>query len=229
MARQITDALLQQLREFDSPTISNAIELLSLRDVTEGFSSMELRCAFPDLKPMVGYAVTCTADSTSPGQRKPDRGLNELFDHIIAAEKPIVVIIQNCGPNIARSCFIGDMIAVAYQKLGCVGAVTDGGHRDLSGVRKKAPGFQLFSRGAVVSHGSATFVDVGIPVTVGGLTVNPGDLLHGDESGLVTVPINSIESVLQKARLVQDAENEWVKYTQSASFKMEEFRERFLH
>src|SRR5689334_14088272 len=128
MGESVSPQIAQKLQSFDSPTISNAIEGLNLRDRIEGYASMELRCMFPDLKPMVGHAVTCTADSTSPG-RRDSNALIALFEAIKAMPKPVIVVAQNCGPDRLRSCFTGDMAATAYQRLGAVGIVTDGGIR----------------------------------------------------------------------------------------------------
>jgi len=218
-------SLIQQLKCFDSPTISNSVEALNIRDRTEGYASMDVRCLFPELKPMVGHAVTCKADSTSLGLRRSN-GLSELFDAIVAMPKPVVIVIQNCGPDRLRSCFVGDMVALAYQKLGAVGVATDGGIRDLSGIRRRAPGFQVFAAGAVVSHGNAAFVEVGKPVKIGGLPIEAGDLLHGDESGLVNVPIQWVETILKEAALVQKTEEEWIDFASSKSCSLEGLKQR---
>lgn len=225
MSESLSQHLLDQLRSFDSPTVSNAIEALEMRDRTQGYASMELCCQLPELKPMVGYAVTCTADSTSPGV--PQRNnWNELFDLIASRPKPAVVVIQTCGPDRLRSCFVGDMSAVAYQKLGAVGLATDGGFRDLSGIRRGAPGFQLFSPGAVVSHGNARIIEIDIPVLLAGLTIQPGDLLHGDESGLLNVPKLFVQAIVEKAELVRKTEQEWADYARSDSFNFEGMKQR---
>jgi 4-hydroxy-4-methyl-2-oxoglutarate aldolase len=224
----VPEQLLDRLRDFDSPNISNAIELLAVRDRTEGFASLELRCLFPELKPMVGYAVTCTADSTSPGEPRPSQ-LNHLLDAIAAQQNPVVVVVQNCGPDRLRTCYIGDMAALFFDRLGAVGAVTDGGIRDLSGIKVRVPGFQVFSPGAVVSHGNSAITDVGIPVTVAGLLIKPGDLLHGDESGLLSVPNDLLAPIVEKAEQVRKTEQEWVDYVRCSSFNLDELKRRFIH
>jgi 4-hydroxy-4-methyl-2-oxoglutarate aldolase len=219
---------LARLRNLDSPTVSNGIDSLNIRDHTQGYTSAELLCQFPDLNPMVGYAVTCTADSTTRGTERPNR-LDQLIDAIRAAPPPAVVVIQNCGPDKPRSCFVGDMATMFFQRLGAVGAVTDGGVRDLRGIRERSPGFQVFSTGKVVSHGTAGIVEVGIPVKITGLDISPGDLLHGDESGLLTVPSEQIESILEKAELVRKKEQEWADFMRSPSFNLAEMKRRFTH
>ena len=98
------------------------------------------------------------------------------------------------------------MIFAVYQKLGAAGVITDGGIRDITGIRHQAKGFQVFAKGAVVSHGSSIKVDVNIPVSVGGLEIKPGDLLHGDESGFLKIPIEIAYSVIKQAEKVKETE-----------------------
>jgi hypothetical protein len=71
MPETIPPDLLAALAEFDSPTVSNAVELFDTRDHVDGFASLELRCLTPGQRPTVGYAVTATADTTRPPQVAP--------------------------------------------------------------------------------------------------------------------------------------------------------------
>ena len=99
--------------------------------------------------------------------------------------------------------------------------------RDLDGIRGRAPGFQVFSPGAVVSHGTGVKIEVGVPVTVGGLEVHPGDLLHADASGVVNVPLEIAESVARRAAEVIEEEAEVFNYLVRASASLEGIRRRF--
>ena len=222
MGNSVSAEIIQALRQFDSPTVSNAIEAFQVRDLTEGYMSMELRCQFPDLKPMVGYAVTCTMDSTTPGPKRKGK-LLEFLDLLAAAPKPAVVVAQNIGPHPLRSCFSGDLICSVYQALGAVGLILNAGIRDSTGIQSHAPGFQVFATGAVVSHGNVVKLDIDIPVTVGGLEIQPGDLLHGDESGLVKVPLDIAESVVEQARKVRETEAQ-VFERMSSSMSLDEIK-----
>ncbi len=212
------------LKGFDSPTVANAIETFNVRDWTEGYASGELNCHYPELPPMVGYAVTCTADSTTPGPKR-QTNLHGVFDAIVASPKPVIVVVQNVGPDVERSCFLGDMVCAACQRLGATGIVTDGGLRDRSGIRQRAPGFQLFSTGIVVSHGTSIYIDVNIPVSISGLDVEPGDLLHGDESGLVKVPLEIADEVPAKSQQVIEREQRLFKLLASESVTPEAIKE----
>jgi len=219
---------LRSLQKFDSPTISNAIEAFRLRGLTEGFTSKELSSCFPELAPTVGYAVTCIADSTSPEPTAPNR-LAALLEVVAKAPKPSIVVIQHKGPDRTRSCFVGDVLCSCFQKLGAVGVATDGGVRDLKGIQRRVRGFQVFAAGTVVSHGTATILEVGVPVSICGLTVYPGDLLHGDDSGLLSIPLSIADRVADQARLVQEKEQEFMRFLNSDSFSLEEMKTRLGH
>lgn len=217
---------LESLRRIDSPTIANAIEAFKLRDPTVGYASMELRCMFPDLPPVVGYAVTCTADSVTPGVNLPSE--DEALDKAIRdAPKPAIVVIQDIGPNRLRSCHAGDVMASLCQSLGAVALVTDGGVRDLKGVRERVPSFQIFAAGEVVAHGIPRIVAVGVTVSIFGMTVLPGDLLHGDANGLTSVPLSIADKVPEEAERVWQREREIVAYLQGPHFTLEGMFERF--
>ena len=226
MSDTVSPAVLEALRGFDSPTVSNAIEAFGVRDLTEGYASLELRCQFPNLEPMVGYAVTCVAESTRPGPKRPS-GLHELFDLLVEAPKPAIVVIAHVDSDRPRSCVGGDMIFSAYWRLGVVGVVTDGGVRDLPGVRERTPQLQVFSPGTVVSHGSMSRIGIGAPVEVCGLTIKPGDLLHGDQTGLVTVPADIAERAVARAHEVRAEEREMFRFLDGPDVSPASLKEHF--
>jgi len=216
---------LRALADIDSPTVSNAIEAFEVRDATRGYASMDLHCMYPDLGPMVGYAVTCTADTTSPAPRRPTVE-SELFEVVQSSPKPAIVVIKDISPHSARSCHAGDVLCSIFQRLGAVGLVTDGGIRDVSAIRERVPRFQVFAGGLVVSHGIPTFVEIGVTVSICGLIVQPGDLLHGDENGLLSIPPEISACVAEQARVVSDRERELLDLVRSDAFSLEELKSR---
>lgn len=190
------------LARFDSPTVSNAIEALGIRDRTDGYASAEIRCAYPELPPMVGFAITCTADTTTGGPLRPTR-LFDLLDAIDAADYPVVVVCQYVGSDRIRGLFAGDMAASMYHRLGAVGLVTDAANRDLSTIQVRAPGFQVFGIGSVSSHGNGSINDVQVPIVVGGLRVRPGDLILGDVNGVISIPVAAGSAIVDQAERVR--------------------------
>jgi 4-hydroxy-4-methyl-2-oxoglutarate aldolase len=183
------------LEQVDSPTVANAIEGLGVRDSTEGYADLRLRCLVQQSKPMVGYAVTFTVDSTTPGLTADRSLLTDLLAAVEASPKPCVVVCQEAGPVGERGCHMGDVIGTRIAQAGAVGVVSGSGIRDLAGIREV--GLTAFALGTVAGRGSYTITSVGEPVEVAGMRVQPGDLLHGDADGLVNVPTGAPGALLE--------------------------------
>ncbi|OGC01574.1 MAG: hypothetical protein A3G35_11110 [candidate division NC10 bacterium RIFCSPLOWO2_12_FULL_66_18] len=217
---------LEELRSVDSPTVANAIEAFKVRDDTQGFMGMDIRCLTPEFGVMVGYAVTATADSMTPGRARDRKGHMRLFDAIAAAPKPAILVVQDVGPKRTHACFLGDVIASISHRLGAIGIVTDGGVRDLDGVRPL--GFHIFAAGLVVAHGTFNIIDVGIPIEVSGTRVQPGDMIHGDSSGVTTVPLEIADKVYEQCQKVREREIGLRDYAHNRKFTLEGLRAKLL-
>jgi 4-hydroxy-4-methyl-2-oxoglutarate aldolase len=179
---------------------------------------------------MAGYAVTCTADSTTESRRDA-RGLLPLWDAVEAAPKPVVIVIKDIGPERHRSCHMGEVMATTARALGAVGCVSDGGLRDVVEVRALG-GFQYFCPGFVVSHGNPVICEVNVPVTLEGLTLEPGDLVHGDVNGVLVIPGEIADRVAEQAERVRAAERLVLDFVRSPGLTVEKlraFQEKFRH
>ncbi len=222
--------ILARLQTIDSPTLSNAIERYQMRPRTSGYAGYDVRCVYPELGSMVGYAVTCTADSTSEEPKRP-RGLLPLWEALDNAPKPSVLVIRDIGSDRMRSCHLGEVMATTAKALGAVGCVTDGGLRDIAEIREMG-GFQLFCSGFTVSHGNPVICEVNVPVELSGLPIKPGDLLHGDINGLLTVPEAVRDSILEEVAAVREAERELLELGRSPDFSLQALKDlqsRFRH
>jgi 4-hydroxy-4-methyl-2-oxoglutarate aldolase len=206
---------LSALRRIDSPTISNAIETFNVRPRVAGYVGYDIRCIFPELPPTVGYAVTCTVDSTTEGRQ--GIGFNRLYELLAAAPKPAIVVMQDVGPDRLHSCHAGEVMSTTMKRLGAVGILTDGGLRDAKEVRALG-GFQYFCAGLVVSHGNPICVSVGEEVTISGMRVRPGDLLHGDINGVVHIPDEVAAQVAEAAYRVWEREEETMRRINGPDF-----------
>ena len=216
------------LKGWDSPTVSNAVELLQKRDRTTGFASSEVRCLYPELPPMVGYAVTCTIDSSTPGGQRASK-IGDLIDLLARAPQPSVVVAQHKGPDRMRSCFVGDLSATLYHHLGAVGVVSDTPSRDVAMIQERVPGFQVFGPGTVASHGNGAVLEVDVPVVIGGLQVEPGDLLHGDLNGLLSIPAEATPDILAMCEEVRRAEQSIFELLALEPLPVSELKTRFTH
>jgi 4-hydroxy-4-methyl-2-oxoglutarate aldolase len=226
MAMQLSAEQFEELRSMDSPTVCNAIEAFKVRDDTQGYMGMDVSCLTPEFGVMVGYAVTATADSMTPGRPRNPQGYMRLFEAVAASPRPSVLVIQDVGPKRTHGCFLGDVIASLSSRLGAIGIVTDGGVRDLDGVRQL--GFHVFAAGLVVAHGTFNIIDVGVPVELSGVRVQPGDLIHGDASGVTTVPLEVADKVYEQGMKVRERELDLRDYAHSREFTLEGLRAKLL-
>jgi 4-hydroxy-4-methyl-2-oxoglutarate aldolase len=219
----LTPEQLAALAAIDSPTVANAIERFQVRRRIDGYADRDLRCAFPGLGTTVGYAVTCTADSTTEG-RADGAGLIGLWAALEAAPKPAVLVIKDVGPDRRKGCHMGEIMATTAKALGAVGCVSDGGLRDVREVEALG-GFQYFCPGFVVSHGQPVILDVDVPVEIHGLPITPGTLLHGDVNGLLVVPDAIAGQVAAACDAVRAEERALLDLITAPGFTVEKLRQ----
>jgi len=214
---------LESLRRWPTCAISNGIELFNIRPRNEGFMLPEIKCVFPELGPMIGYAVTAVISADSPEGRRIQP--QDWWELILKVPEPRVVVIHDIDRPVVGS-FWGEVNANIHRALGCVGTVTDGSVRDLDEVREA--GFHFFSSCVSVSHAYVHLVEVGIPVKVGGVVVKPGDLIMGDKHGVISIPLEIARDVPKAAQLVEDWERPVINFCKSKDFTMEGLKERYL-
>jgi regulator of RNase E activity RraA len=203
---------LDALRRFPTPTVANALERLG---VFTGYTDGRVRCLFPELGVTVGYAVTATIRS----HRLPDRprfpSRKPYWDQVLAAPGPKIAVHQDLDRPPAGA-YWGECNANIHTALGCVAAVVDGAVRDLEEVR--ALGFPLFAAEVTVSHAFTHLDGWGEPVTVFGMRVCPGDLLHADRHGAVVIPAPLAPRVADACRAVEEYERPVIRLCRSGEF-----------
>ena len=177
--------LLEKLRQYDTATICNVIEMFEVRPRNRGFMGKRVKAGFPELPPMVGFASTATCRTfTEP----PDRQLPIVPDLVSRWDEldgSPVVVMQNLDSNGAAAIF-GDVLCNSFAAFGAAGLVTDGQGRDFAGI---APlNFPVFCDGIVCAHGYMHLLTLHEAVQVGGIVVQPNTLLHGDANGVTTIP-----------------------------------------
>lgn len=220
---ELTNEDLEALRKLSTPTVANAVERFDVRPRNHGYMSPEIRCLFPDLGVMVGYAVTMRFAAEQPATRPASR--YESWKYILETPAPRVVVLQDMDVPAGAGAFFGEVMSTIHQRLGCVGAVTNGHVRDLDEVR--ALGFQFFAGGVCVSHAYVHLLDFGTPVNVGGLVVRTGDLIHADKHGVMSVPKEHAHEVPQAAAKVFEREQHIMEHCKASDFSLEELKRRY--
>ncbi|HIE51781.1 MAG TPA: RraA family protein [Armatimonadetes bacterium] len=219
MTEPLTPEELAALRQFDTPTVSNAIETFNLRPRNEGFMSPEIRCLFPELGVMLGYACTAKIVAERPPEEGTAVSREEYWRHVLTVPAPRVVVVQDLDDPPAIGSLWGEVNANIHRALGCVGCVTNGGVRDLDEVRQL--GFHFFAAAPIVSHAYVHLVEFGTPVKVGGVWVKPGDLLHADQHGVLLIPLEIARDLPEACCAVQERERPLIELCQSPGFTLE--------
>lgn len=185
-AAGLTPAQLAELAKYDSPTICNAVELWNIIPRNEGYMDQTIKACFPKMPPMVGYALTSTFRSMKPPRAGDSySSIGAQLDAMAAIPGPPVIVFQDLDQPCASATF-GEVMCSTYKRFGAKGIVTSGTGRDLDQV--EALDFPAFTNGAIAAHGYCHTISINVPVTVGGMTIYPGDLLHGDLNGITTIP-----------------------------------------
>jgi RraA family protein len=152
------------------------------------------------LRPMHGGGVM--AGSALTVKTRP--GDNLLVHKAIDIAAPGDVIVVDAGGDLTNA-IIGEIMASHAMARGVAGIVIDGAIRDAAAIR--AGRFPVFAAG--VTH-RGPYKDgpgeINVPVALDGMVIRPGDLVLGDEDGLVAVPYDDVETVYAAARTKQAAE-----------------------
>lgn len=215
--------LIEALKHLDSCTVANAIETFEVRLRNEGFADSRVRALFDDRPPVVGRAATIRVRSSTPppvGHNYVDR--TDWWSHLLSVPAPRILVVQDIDERPGLGALVGEVHANVLAALGCVAYATNGAVRDLSGIRRT--GLQIFAGSVAVSHAFVHIVDVGEPAEIGGLVVRPGDILHGDCHGLLSIPETIVHDVPPVACRMRAREHQVIELCRSPQFSIERLR-----
>ena len=160
----------------------------------------------PAIGPTVGVAVTCELDSSTPGGKGDMDGYWRQVERIADIGDPAIWVVRTVGSRPDHECVMGDGMAKTLRAAGCLGAVTNGGVRDVAGCL--SAGFALYCTGTTIHHGPYRFRKFDEPVELGGITVKPGDVLHANQEGVIRIPAGCLEELPEAATRMRAAEHE---------------------
>lgn len=224
MEDRLTVEQLQAIGRLDTCTTSNVIETFNLRLRNEGFADSSIRCVFPHLPPMIGYAVTGRISCSGPpptGHTYFDR--TDWWNYLLTIPAPRVIAIQDVDSKPGLGAFVGEVHASILGALGCVGVVTNGAVRDLGAV--EPTGFHFFAGSVAVSHAYVHMIELGGTIDLGGLEIRPGDLLQGDRHGIINIPKEIAAEIPSTAARMLDQERKVIDLCRSPDFSLEKLRQ----
>jgi regulator of RNase E activity RraA len=213
----ITKETLAKLAKFDTPSICNFIELFDVRPRNRGYMDARIKCNFPELPPIVGFACTAGFRSDAPPAGGDAYGsIGAQLEQFAKLPGPAMVVFEDLDDPPVAAVF-GEVMCSSYQGFGSAGLITNGAGRDLEQVR--ALKYQVFTGSTICSHGYCHMLHLGLPVRVGGLMVNQGDLLHGDANGVTNIPIEIASEVADIGAEFLAGEEIVMKYVKSPGEK----------
>lgn len=214
---------LKALASLSTPAVCNAIETFNIRLRNEGYMDGSIQSRTPGLPPMVGYAVTVRMRTDKPpvkGFSYPQR--HDWWDSILALPEPRVIVIEDMDDLKGAGSVAGEVHAAIFKAFGCTGIITNGAVRDLSELALM--GMHAFSGSVVPSHAYAHIADIGMPVEVGNMRVENGDLLHGDRHGIVKIPSAVAGYIHTEAVRILERERIVTGFCGSPDFSVEKLR-----
>jgi len=207
--------IMEQLKEIDTPTITNVIATYPGNQETclgayhpwrgKWYTDQSLKCVYPELGRRVGYAVTCTYGPVDPAYKR--LGIADLLRAIGRSPKPVILVVKQDMPGeIKDICgLMGGNMLTSFKAAGAVGVISDGPSRDIDEIRPM--GIQMMLTGSVAGHGDFALQQVGGAVEVGRMAVSTGDIIHMDENGAVKFPRELLPEIPERARKILDKES----------------------
>ncbi|SMP16172.1 RraA family protein [Shimia sagamensis] len=197
----MNDTLLKLLQSVDTPTVCNAIEVAQGQRGFDQFTRGTMLCSDPHGGAIVGYARTAKIAALAPPTEAPDvikARRMDYYKHMSEGPSSRVAVIEDVDFPNAIGAFWGEINTTVHKGLGVSGALTNGVMRDLGDL---PDGFPVVAGSIGPSHGFVHVREIGTPVTVFGLKVSVGDLIHSDRHGAVVIPpdvISALEHAIKK-------------------------------
>jgi len=219
--KKIKNKIFEILNQLDTPTICNALEVVIPERRTRGFNVRPFFCAHPELSSIVGYARTARIRSTHKPEKPSD--YDGYYKYISENNNlPTIVVIQDIDEIVGYGAFWGEVNTNIHYGLGCLGVITNGSIRDIPDSQEN---FQMLAGMVNPSHAWAHVIDWGNPVSIHGLDVEDGNLIHADMHGAVVIPSKSVEQVIYESKRIIKKEKILIQATQKKGFNMDKLRE----
>ena len=218
-----TLADLEVLKQWDTPTICNGLEVIVPERRSIGFTVEQMVAADRKLPPIVGLARTGMIRAREkPRGHVTDR--MDWYDYVAVKQHgdlPTIAILQDLDAKEGYGAFWGEVQTTVHKALGCIGCVTNGSFRDLDML---APGFQIVGGRVGPSHSWVHTVDYGKPVDVFGMAVVHDDVIHADFHGAVVIPADCVKRLPDAIDLVSRREKVILDLCKEPGFSLETLR-----
>ena len=224
MADELDSDLLKLLQSVDTPTVCNAIEVAHGGRGFSQFTRGTMICSDPESGAMVGFAKTAKIAALEPPKENNDiikeRRMN-YYRYMSEIDGPAIVVIEDVDYPECIGAYWGEINTKVHKGFGLSGVLTNGVVRDLGDL---AEDFPVVAGSIGPSHGFVHVREIDTPVSVFGIQVLPGDLVHADRHGAVVIPKevipilkDAIHKLFASERLILDP-------TEKTEFSFDDFK-----
>lgn len=212
---------LEVLRQWDTPTICNGLEIVCPERRAIGFTVEPLVAADRKLPPIVGLARTGLIRAKEP-PCGPIPSRESWYEYVAATDLPTIAVLQDIDGRPGFGAFWGEVQSTVHKGLGVLGCVTNGSFRDLDML---APGFQILGGRIGPSHAWVHMVEMNCQVNIFGMLCGPDDVIHADYHGAVVVPAEAVRKLPAAIDLVSRREKVILDMARSPGFNAVQMRE----
>jgi 4-hydroxy-4-methyl-2-oxoglutarate aldolase len=220
-------SLIEQLREFETPLITEAMAAMGCQKPENYYLGKDVRLLTHLAEPMVGIALPLIADTSTPGNTPDVEDLWACYEMIARSSLPVVVVVKTIGSRPRHECVLGDGMSKILKTSGSCGLITDGGARDIERINKV--GYAVFGSGALSNHAHVIIRLARKPVQIAGIDISPDDLVHGDADGIVVIPPEYHEGLVDACILGRDVETRVHLFWRRSDKTIEEKRAFYTH
>ena len=199
-------ANIESLRDFDTALLANTIGYIDPTPAHEFYMEGSIQSVTPTLGPTVGVAVLCELDSSTPDGKPSVGDFWKQLEDMGKMDVPSVWVVKTVGKRPGHECVLGEGMAKALYSVGCLGTVTDGGVRDLMGLQTIP--FPVYCKGKTIHHCALRFKALTKPVSIGGITIAPCDVIHANAEGVIKIPKGCISKLVPAAVQMRAFEHE---------------------
>lgn len=225
----LTIDLISYLKSFDTPTISNGLDLFRGKRSADGFTKIPFVSANSKLPPIVGIAKTAKIKASSPSDMTPDLTSKIRLDYyeymskknLIHKQAPSVCLIEDLDwPNLIGS-FWGEVNVALHKGLGLAGTITNGLLRDLDAIDKN---YQVLANSIGPSHAYVHVLEFGGTIDVHGIKVHDGDIIHADQHGVVIIPEDALSMIKEAIDYMSKKEKYLIDAAKKPDFNIDKLR-----
>lgn len=216
-------ALIELLKQVDTPTVCNAIEVVEGKRGFDRFTRGTMLCSAPEAGAIVGYARTAKIAALAPPEEAPEAVRARRMDyyrHMSQGPRPALAVVEDVDYPHCIGAYWGEINTSVHKGFGLSGALTNGVMRDLGDLPE---GFPVVAGSVGPSHGFVHVREIATQVTIFGMPVEDSELVHADRHGALVIPADYVGELAAAIAKMQETEQIVLRAARAEGFDFEAF------